>query len=42
MRERIIIDAHVHLWEKQNGRVGGLPVYGLGNGIASLPGSAAR
>ena len=27
-----MIDAHVHLWEKQHGRVNGLPVYSLGNG----------
>ena len=27
-----MIDAHVHLWEKQAGRVNGLPVYGLGGG----------
>ena len=28
----IIVDAHVHLWEKQDGCVGRLPVTGLGNG----------
>ena len=38
MRERIIIDAHVHLWEEQHGRIDGRPVYGLGNGIASFVG----
>lgn len=27
-----MIDAHVHLWEKQHGRVNGLPVYDLGGG----------
>ena len=27
-----MIDAHVHLWQKQQGRVNGLPVYSLGNG----------
>ena len=27
-----MIDAHVHLWLKQNGRVNGLPVYDLGGG----------
>ncbi|MBR6669077.1 MAG: amidohydrolase [Clostridia bacterium] len=27
-----MIDAHLHLWEKQNGRVNGLPVYDLGGG----------
>ncbi len=38
MSERIIIDAHVHLWEKQNGRAGQKPVYGVGNGIADFAG----
>ncbi len=28
----IVIDAHVHLWEKQNGFANGLPVNGTGNG----------
>lgn len=27
-----MIDAHLHLWEKQQGRVDGLPVYDLGGG----------
>ena len=27
-----MIDAHVHLWEKQQGQVNGLPVYDLGGG----------
>ena len=27
-----MIDAHAHLWEKQQGRVNGLPVYDLGGG----------
>ena len=27
-----MIDAHVHLWEKQQGRVNGLPVFNLGGG----------
>ena len=27
-----MIDAHVHLWEKQQGRVNGLPVYDIGGG----------
>ncbi len=27
-----MIDAHVHLWERQQGRVNGLPVYDLGGG----------
>ncbi|MBR3764659.1 MAG: amidohydrolase [Clostridia bacterium] len=29
-----MIDAHLHLWEKQQGRVNGLPVYDLGGGRA--------
>ena len=29
-----MIDAHVHLWLKQHGRVNGLPVYGLGGGLS--------
>ena len=32
MKDYIIIDAHVHLWEKQDGCVGNLPVKGIGNG----------
>ena len=27
-----MIDAHLHLWRKQDGRVNGLPVYDLGGG----------
>ena len=27
-----MIDAHLHLWEKQHGRVNGLPVYDIGGG----------
>jgi predicted TIM-barrel fold metal-dependent hydrolase len=27
-----MIDAHLHLWKKQQGRVNGLPVYDLGGG----------
>jgi len=27
-----MIDAHLHLWNEQKGRVGGLPVYSLGGG----------
>ena len=38
MRERIIVDAHVHLWEKQEGLIDGLPVYGLGGGVSSFKG----
>ena len=38
MNNYIIIDAHVHLWEKQSGCVNKLPVYGLGNGKSSFIG----
>lgn len=38
MRERILIDAHVHLWEKQQGRVGENPVYSVGNGKSMFDG----
>ena len=31
-----MIDAHVHLWEKQLGRVDGLPVYDIGGGTGSV------
>lgn len=34
----IIIDAHVHLWEKQDGCVANLPVTGIGNGKSSFLG----
>ena len=38
----IIIDAHVHLWEKQEGYVNKLPVYGLGNGKSSFIGETRQ
>ena len=31
-----MIDAHLHLWEKQAGRVNGLPVYDLGGGLSQF------
>ena len=34
----IKIDAHVHLWAKQQGIVGGRPVYSVGNGKADFGG----
>ena len=34
----MIIDAHVHLWEKQDGMVNGLPVYDVGNGKSVFTG----
>ncbi|MBE5815551.1 MAG: amidohydrolase [Clostridiales bacterium] len=36
-----MIDAHLHLWQKQQGRVNGLPVYSLGGG-RSLFGAEVR
>lgn len=34
----MIIDAHVHLWKKQDGRVGGKPVFSVGNGKSDFGG----
>lgn len=34
----MVIDAHVHLWEKQNGRVNGKPVIALQNGTSDFGG----
>lgn len=34
----VIIDAHLHLWEKQNGIAGGQPVRHVGNGKSSFDG----
>ncbi|MBP5332282.1 MAG: amidohydrolase family protein, partial [Lachnospiraceae bacterium] len=34
----MIIDAHVHLWEKQDGLVGGMPVSAVGNGKTTFLG----
>ena len=34
----VIIDAHVHLWEKQDGCVKKLPVHGIGNGKSTFIG----
>jgi predicted TIM-barrel fold metal-dependent hydrolase len=33
-----MIDAHLHLWEKQQGRVNGLPVYDVGGGRSMFGG----
>ena len=41
-RSYIIIDAHVHLWEKQNGCVNRLPVVGLGNGKSTFTGETRQ
>ena len=38
MNRNIIIDAHLHLWKKQDGCVNHLPVYGMGNGKSSFIG----
>ena len=38
MNTYIAIDAHLHLWEKQNGRVNGQPVVGVGNGKSTFGG----
>ena len=42
MREYAIVDAHVHLWEKQQGMIDGLPVCGLGNGKSSFCGEVRQ
>ena len=42
MRERIRIDAHVHLWEKQQGTVSGRPVYSVGNGKSDFGGEVRQ
>ncbi|MBO4780821.1 MAG: amidohydrolase [Lachnospiraceae bacterium] len=38
MSDFVMIDAHVHLWEKQDGCVNNLPVQGLGNGKSTFIG----
>ena len=38
----VIIDAHLHLWEKQNGVVNGLPVYHVGNGKSTFLGGTRQ
>ena len=38
LREYVMIDAHLHLWEKQNGRVNSKPVIGVGNGKSDFGG----
>ena len=34
----IKVDAHVHLWEKQQGMVNGKPVFGVGGGRSNFGG----
>lgn len=38
----VIIDAHLHLWERQQGLVNGLPVYDLGGGKSSFLGEVRQ
>ena len=38
----MIIDAHTHLWKKQNGRVDGKPVYALENGRSNFGGEVRQ
>jgi len=38
----VIIDAHLHLWEKQNGRVNGKPVVGVGGGKSDFGGEVRQ
>ena len=38
MSQYTVVDAHLHLWEKQNGRVNGKPVIGVGNGKSDFGG----
>lgn len=42
MADMVAIDAHVHLWEVQNGRVNGKPVVGVGNGKADFGGTVRQ
>lgn len=42
MREYIAIDAHVHLWERQQGRVNGRPVVGVGQGRSDFGGEVRQ
>ena len=35
----MIIDAHLHLWEKQAGRVNGKPVFALSGGKSDFGGA---
>ena len=37
-----MIDAHLHLWKKQQGLVNGLPVYGLGGGRSMFGGKVVQ
>ena len=38
----MIIDAHLHLWDKQHGMVNGKPVYDIGGGRSDFGGDLIR
>ena len=42
MSKYTVVDAHLHLWEKQNGRVNGKPVIGVGNGKSDFGGEVRQ
>ena len=42
MSQYVIIDAHLHLWEKQNGRVNGKQVVGVGGGKSDFGGEVRQ
>ncbi|MBQ8846066.1 MAG: amidohydrolase, partial [Lachnospiraceae bacterium] len=42
MSKYTVGDAHLHLWEKQNGRVNGRPVVGVGNGKSDFGGEVRQ
>lgn len=42
MSKYTVVDAHLHLWEKQNGRVNGRPVVGVGNGKSDFGGAVRQ
>lgn len=42
MSKYTVVDAHLHLWEKQNGRVNGKAVIGVGNGKSDFGGEVRQ
>ena len=38
----MIIDAHLHLWKKQQGMVNGMPVYDIGGGKSMFMGEVRK
>ena len=38
----VIIDAHAHLWKRQNGKVDGRDVYPVGNGKSNFGGTVRQ